>query len=72
MSEMTLNAVHTNGEASDEELVDAAWLYAWSHAALQPAGPPTATRASRGALTRAAATGKALMLTLVNRHHRLA
>jgi hypothetical protein len=53
MSRMTLKAVHTNGEPSDEELVDAAWLYAWSHAALRPAGSPTATRASRGALTRA-------------------
>ena len=55
MSRMTLNVVHINGEPSDEELVDAAWLYAWSHAALRPAGSPTATRASRGAWTRARA-----------------
>ena len=53
MSRMTLNVVHINGEPSGDELVDAAWLYAWSHAGLRPAGPPTPTRASRGALTRA-------------------
>jgi len=49
MSRMTLNVAHINGEPSGEELVDAAWLYAWSSAALRPAGSPTATRASRGA-----------------------
>ena len=53
MSRMTLNVAHINGEPSGEELVDAAWLYAWSSAALRPAGSPTATRASRGAVTRA-------------------
>ena len=59
MARMTLKTVRTDGELSDEELVDAAWLYAWSHAALRPAGSPTATRASRGPLTRAYETLRA-------------